>query len=515
MANVFPQAAACFETIVGDIQIPDHPLVREVMKDVLGEAMDLEGLLEILRGIASGAIRCLAVDTPSPSVFAHELINAMPYAYLDEAGAEERRARATTVRRGVVEDGAGRVDQAAIDTVRRQCWPDLRDEHELHDLLLAVLVLPLTVLDSEPVRDWPLFYERLLRTGRVSTVNVHGKPCWVAAERLGEVQALPDAPETVLRCVQGWLQILGPVTANALATRLGLPPAVLFQAFVTMEMQGLLLRGTFELPPVPPGVSDYEIEWCERRILQHIHRLTVGGARKRVEAVSPAVYLRWLLGWQHLAPQTQAAGEEGLLEVLARLEGFEAPAVEWERTLLPARVAEYDPRWLDALCLSGAVGWGRVSPHPAWAVGKGAAPRRVIPTNAAPITFFVRESADWLPHALAEQCVDQVNLEQALSPHALAVREQLHVKGACFANDLQRVLGPHAPGGTACALGACHRGACLRRRLRPAARHDGSQTQGRGRPALLARPPRRGTHHCGTLVAAVRSRRTRTHGPRH
>jgi ATP-dependent Lhr-like helicase len=454
MANVFPQAAACFETIVGDIQIPDHPLVREVMKDVLGEAMDLDGLIEILRGIQQGTIRCLAVDTPIPSQFAHELINAMPYAYLDEAGTEERRARATTLRRtlpGTSAEDAGRLDQAAIDTVRRQCWPDLRDEHELHDLLLALVILPLSVLDTEDARDWPIFYERLTRTGRAMTVDCIGKPCWVAAERLPEVQTAwlqaqnvsntdTDAP-IVSQCVQGWLQILGPVTANALATRLGLAPAAVLQAFLTMELQGLLLRGAFEMPPVPDGVSECEIEWCERRILQRIHRLTLGTLRKQIEPVTPAVYMRWLLGWQHLAPQTQLTGEDGLLEVLSKLEGFEAPAVEWERTLLPARVANYDPRWLDELCLSGAVGWGRVSPHPAWSAGQGSAPRRVIPTNAAPITFFVRESADWLPHALAAQCVEEAKLLQALSPDALAARAALRQRGACFANDLQRLLG--------------------------------------------------------------------------
>ncbi len=455
MANVFPQAAACFETIVGDIQIPDHPLVREVMKDVLGEAMDLEGLIEILRDIESGAIRCVAVDSPTPSVFAHELINAMPYAYLDEAGTEERRARATTLRRGAAEGGAGRLDQAAIDTVRGQCWPDLRDEHELHDLLLVLVALPLTVVDTDEAQGWPVFYERLMRAGRVETVDCGGKPCWVAAERRVEAAILwasgasvtdeDTYSAAVLKCVQGWLQILGPVTANALATMLGLKAAAVFQAFLTMEMQGLLLRGAFEMPAVPEGVSDYEIEWCERRILQRIHRLTMGTLRKQVEPVTPAVYLRWLLGWQHLAPQTQVSGEEGLLEVLGKLEGFEAPAVEWERTLLPARVANYDPAWLDALCLSGAVGWGRVSPHPAWSVGAGSAPRRVIPTNAAPITFYVRESAEWLPHALAAQCVEETHLLQALSEEALAVRGLLRQRGACFANDVQRVLGLTRP----------------------------------------------------------------------
>ncbi len=453
MANVFPQAAACFETIVGDIQIPDHPLVREVMKDVLTEAMDIDGLVEILRGIEQGTIRCLAVDTPTPSVFAHELINAMPYAYLDEAGAEERRARATTLRRGLPSTAPNEprhLDQAAIDTVRAELWPDLRDEHELHDLLLSLVLLPLAFLDTEKAAGWPLFYERLARNNRVQTIEVHGKPCWIAAERLPAIASFTaqNSPGTepvtdsehILQCVQGWLQILGPVTASSLSTLTSLPAAEIFKALLAMEMQGLALRGAFEHPALTSFDPDHEIEWCERRILQRIHRLALGTLRKAVEPVTPSIYLRWLLGWQHLAPQTQLAGEEGLLEVLSKLEGFEAPAVEWERTLLPARVANYDPRWLDALCLSGAVGWGRVSPHPAWNVGQGSAPRRVIPTNAAPITFFVRESADWLPHALAAQCVDESTLLAALSPDALAVRTLLRQRGACFSNDLQRLL---------------------------------------------------------------------------
>ena len=486
LANVFPQAAACFETIEGDIQIPDHPLVREVMRDTLSEAMDIEGLKELLRGIASGSIRCLAVDTPVPSQFAHELINAMPYAFLDEAGAEERRARAVTMRRSLpasVAEGAGRLDPAAIATVRAQCWPDVRDEHELHDLLLSLVAMPLKFADRDEARHWPVFYERLLRSGRVLSVDLGGAPCWIAAERVGHVRLLwaeteadfsvpgrkagfsaspqndnkkdkgddiPSAADAALTreaaiatLVQGWLQILGPTTSAALGARLRLEPAAIFAAMLAGEMQGLVMRGVFERSapdPVTEG-SDFNIEWCDRRLLQRIHRLTLGTLRKSVEAVAPSVYMRWLLGWQHLAPGTQLAGEEGVLEVLAQLEGFEAPAVEWERTLLPARVANYDPRWLDALCLSGAVGWGRISPHPAWSVGEGVAPRRVIPTNAAPITFYLRDSADWLPMALAEQCVEEANLLRALSPEALRVRGLLEQRGASFAPDLQRVLG--------------------------------------------------------------------------
>ena len=189
MASVFPQAAACFETIVGDIQIPDHPLVNEVMQDTLQEAMDLDGLIELLRGIQSGAIRCLAVDTPTPSVFAHELLNANPYAFLDEAGLEERRARATTLGR-TLPDQPGKIDPAAIATVRREIWPDIRDEHELHDLLHSLIALPLQFIDIPEARHWPTFYERLIQTGRVQTLFLNGTPCWVATERLPHIAAV-------------------------------------------------------------------------------------------------------------------------------------------------------------------------------------------------------------------------------------------------------------------------------------------------------------------------------------
>jgi ATP-dependent Lhr-like helicase len=492
MASVFPQAAACFETIVGDIQIPDHPLVNEVMQDTLQEAMDLEGLLELLRGIQDGTIRCLAIDTPTPSVFAHELLNANPYAYLDEAGLEARRARATSLGR-TLPDEPGKIDPAAIAAIRKEIWPDLRDEHELHDLLHSLIALPLHVIDRDEARHWPVFYERLTQKGRAQTLDLNGALCWVATERLPYIETLSiinkgasSRPEqqtvsssvaerrdprisldvaeslkstenvtqevtkeaSLQKLVQGWLQILGPTTANSVARTLSLDPASIFQAFLAMEMQGLLLRGAFEYSATPDSSTknpDLEIEWCERRILQRIHRRTVATLRKQVEPVPPAVYMRWLLQWQHLAPQTQLTGEEGVFEALRQLEGFEAPAIEWERTLLPARVANYDPGWLDALCLSGAVGWGRISPHPAWFSGNQpngddtARPRRVIPTNAAPITFYIRETADWLPHALTQQCVEEEKLAAALSPHALQVRTLLLQRGACFANDLQRI----------------------------------------------------------------------------
>ena len=482
LASVFPHASACPETMTGDIQIPDHPLVREVMRDTLTEAMDIEGLEALLRGIANGSIQCLAVDTPVPSQFAHELLNAMPYAYLDEADLEARRARAVQLRRTLpdaVTEGAGRLDQAAIDTVREGLWPDVRDAHEMHDLLLQLVALPLAFIEahaaSKPraAQDWPEFFARLAQEGRAFCVQVGGAPAWIAAERLGDARLLwPDlevpqaAPgvvtareETTLAgteyrpeqpmsprdgattsLVQGWLQLLGPLTAEHLGALLRLDPAPLSQALLVMEMQGLAMRGVFERPR-PADDAPYAVEWCERRILQRIHRLTLAGLRQSVEPVAPVVFNRWLQDWQHVAPETQLAGEEGVLAVLEQLEGFEAPAVEWERTLLPSRVKDYDPRWLDNLCLAGIVGWGRVSPHPAWSGDGGGAPRRVIPTGAAPITFFLRESADWLPESLAQKGVEEQVLAQSLSPEAQGIRSLLRDRGAAFTADLQRLGG--------------------------------------------------------------------------
>jgi ATP-dependent Lhr-like helicase len=483
LASVFPHASACPETMTGDIEIPDHPLVREVMRDTLSEAMDIDGLLDILRGIDSGDIRCIAIDTPVPSLFAHELIHAMPYAFLDDEDAAARRTRAVNTRRSLPDEvsaGAGKLDPAAIDTVRAQLWPDVRDHHELHDLLLQLVILPLTYLEREAAarpqstQHWPLFFQRLAEQGRAHLIHLNDTPAWIATERLRDAALLwPDAdlptnllPETVdtrpsiltgteerpaqtisprdaaaTTLTQGWLQILGPTTSAHLAHLAQLQPTTIHQSLLTMEMQGLAMRGTFEYPKLADD-APHEIEWCERRILQRIHRLTLGTLRKQVEPVTPAHFMRWLLDWHHLTPNTQLTGEEAVLAAIEQLEGFEAPAIEWERTLLPARVANYDPQWLDNLCLAGVIGWGRISPHPAWlSTTDASAPRRVIPTSAAPITFYLRESSDWLHHALVAKCVDAAVLTQSLSAEAQLLRQLLTTHGAAFTADLQRASG--------------------------------------------------------------------------
>ena len=460
LASVFPQVAACQENIEGDIQIPDHPLIQEVMKDVLTEAMDLQGLIDLLAGIRTGAIRCLAVDSTTPSAFAHELLNANPYSFLDDAPLEERRARAVSMR-GMVPDKllgeAGRLDPVAITELRDECWPDIRDEHELHDLLCALVVVPEETQNVEGALHWPLFFERLAAQGRATMAEHAGRHYLVAAERMQHLRLLwpaiacacplPCSPEAkelaqadvVRKAVQGWMALLGPVTSRCLGARLGMEPASIWAAMLLLEMQGTILRGVFE--GKAQATCDQDVEWCERRLLQRIHKRTLAGLRKQIEPVTPAVYLQWLLRWQKVTPRAQLSGEAGVLEALRLLEGFEAPAIEWERTLLPQRVAGYDPRWLDALCMEGVVGWGRISPHPAFAThGEFAAPKRVVPTSMAPVTFFLREEALWMDRCLAERAVPEPALQACLSPLAWQARGHLTQHGAVFSGDLVRAL---------------------------------------------------------------------------
>ena len=451
LASVFPDVAACQENIVGDIQIPDHPLVSEVMKDVLTEAMDLEGLKNLLRGMEQGRIRCLAVDTPVPSQFSHEILNANPYAYLDDAPLEERRARAVEMRRILPEsvlEEVGKLDLAAIAQVKEEAWPDVRDADELHDVLHTLVALPEEIgLGAK----WHIHFERLVEHGRSATAIDGGRSYWVAAERaktfallfpnttfdrpLAHVEATTlSADDALLALVTGWMTHMGPTSADELATLLGLPSSALEQALLRMEASGAILRGNFTGQEPRVGAPAPH-EWCERRRLARIHRLTVATLRKQIEPVTAAQFMRWLLRWQHLAPGTQVEGERATLEVLRQLQGFEIPANAWERQILARRITNYDPKWLDQLCLTGAVGWGRLSPHPATLEDSTSGKRRVIPTSVAPITFFVREEADWMspPNPAGEQPE-----KRGLSHGAQQVLEFLRQRGASFFADIVR-----------------------------------------------------------------------------
>ena len=242
--------------------------------------------------------------------------------------------------------------------------------------------------------------------------------------------------------VTGWMARLGPTTSDELGDILGLPASEIEVALLRMEASGAVLRGKFTDEGTRAGVpaphEPPQHEWCERRLLARIHRLTIATLRKQIEPVTAAQFMRWLLRWQHVAPGTQVQGERATLEVLRQLQGFEIPANAWERHILARRIENYDPKWLDQLCLTGAVGWGRLSPHPATLEDTVAGKRRVIPTSVAPITFFVREESDWMtPHNPA---ADQPQA-RGLGDGARQVLEFLRQRGASFFADIVRGTG--------------------------------------------------------------------------
>ncbi len=461
LAAVFPDAIACQDNMTADRErrIPDHPLVQETLRDCLTEAMDVEGLTHVLRDIETGAIRCVAVDTPAPSPFSHEILNANPYAFLDDAPLEERRARAVELRRTLPVELAGEVgalDPSAIDEVVRESWPVVRDVDELHDALLSLVWLP-----GGEVSGWQQFMTELKHSGRAAELTAidgaHGISGWVAAEHAADVARLlaGDGDERTLDAiVLGWMESIGPTTARELTARLHLPKGSLDAALVRLESQGQVLRGQFR----PSGQdADFKsqmandegrataLEWCHRRLLARIHRRTVGKLRKEIEPVATADFMRFLFQWQHIAPGSRQHGEAGLLEVVRQLAGFEAAASSWDSQLLRVRMGKYEPALLDRLCLSGAVSWGRLAPHPRLmdqtAREQG---RRITPTSVAPISLFPRDQGVWLLDALRDDFGVGPDPYAALSVAARNIRRALEERGASFFADLVEATG-HLP----------------------------------------------------------------------
>jgi ATP-dependent Lhr-like helicase len=346
----------------------------------------------------------------------------------------------------------GGLDPEAIQEVMSQAWPDIRDADELHDTLLSLVAIPDTDMQA-----WAPLAGELARARRATRAEAGGSTLWVAAERaevfrlvypsavfereLPPVSIQAAGPtEARTSMIQGWMQHIGPTSVPELAARLGIAAGDVHEAMLRLEATGAVLRGSFR----PPNLSNVDLrpsnldeEWCDRRLLARIHALTLGRLRREIEPVPAATFMRWLLEWQHVAPGTQLRGERGTLEVLRQLQGFEAPANAWEPWLLGRRIRGYDPAVVDTLCLTGAVGWGRLSPHPATLVPHDVerGPRkRVVPTSVAPVTFFVREDADWLPAGAAGGPEEL----SGLSGQARAVLASITRAGASFFADLVR-----------------------------------------------------------------------------
>ena len=377
LAAVFPDQAACQENIVGDIRIPDHPLVNETIKDCLHEAMDLDGLKRLVEQIGTGELKTVAIDTPEPSPFSHEILNANPYAYLDDAPLEERRARAVQMRRTIGPDaaGVGALDPAAIAEVAAESWPAARDAEELHDALLTLVVVP-------PVREWEEFFRTLRESRRATVLSAGGANFWVAAER-SEVRALAvsrrsdRAGDRRLRPDADIRSGIGGDRDAARMAGIDRPAdAERPRAAIRAARRGhggrvaaARSRGADPARPVHRfGGRSHgsEIEWCNRRVLARIHRLTLGRLRREIEPVNARDFMRFLYHWQHLKPGTQLHGPDGALHIIKQLQGYEISAAAWEGDVLRRRVGKYAPELLDQLCISGEVVWGRLSPHPAF-----------------------------------------------------------------------------------------------------------------------------------------------------
>jgi ATP-dependent Lhr-like helicase len=456
LAAVFPQQVGCQENISGPLELPDHPLIRQTVTDCLHEAMDVDRLQGILERIERGEIRLHARDTTEPSPFAHEILNGKPYTYLDDAPLEERRTRAVSMRRTLPESqrDLGVLDAAAIERVREDARPAPRDDDELHDLLLQLIVArgqqssPADVTEDD---RWRMEdgLAALANSGRAARVTTEAGDLWFAAENLRSIEALyPGATiaprielpthlegesvereDAVLQAVRGHMEYLGPSTAPQIAAMLALTPGEVTSALARLEGEGIVLRGRFTPDePQPPTLNAQRPEeWCDRRLLARIHRLTLDRLRSEIEPVSAQDYMRYLFARQHVAGGRRLEGKIGVVEAIAQLQGFEIPAVAWERDVLPSRVLNYDPRWLDELCLSGEVAWARLSLKKTNGTGRASSPQR-----ATPITLALRRDLPWLLESVRGAELP----EEPTTGAAAATLDALRQHGALFFDDL-------------------------------------------------------------------------------
>ncbi|WP_184409217.1 DEAD/DEAH box helicase [Xanthomonas sp. 3075] len=439
LATVFPDQVACAENLVGEREVPDHPLVMQTLDDCLHQAMDSEGWLQVLRGLESGAITLVARDLAAPSPLAAEALNARPYAFLDDAPLEERRTQAVQNRHYLPQssDDLGQLDADAIASVREQAWPQPRDAEEMHEALVGLGVLP---VDEAADAHWHVWLAALAGDGRASCLALDGAPAlWISAERIDWFlplypQALPQPPlqapadcrvdewtrEWAIReLLRGRLSAVGPAQVPALAGALQLPAAEILVALAALQREGYVMAGRF-------SAQAQSEEWCERHLLARIHRYTLGRLRREIEPVAQRDYARFLFEWQHVDGSSRVAGPDALAGVVGQLEGFEAPAVLWESELLPARVRDYRPAWLDELCTAGRTVWARLRP------GGG---RSGVALRTTPIVLLPRREAQrW--SSLARDADDA-----PLGSRAQRVVEVLQQQGALFFDEIADAAG--------------------------------------------------------------------------
>ena len=432
VAAVFPDQIACLENIAGERQIPDHPLVEQTLDDCLHEAMDSEGWLALLRRMENGQVRLLSRDLPAPSPLAAAILNARPYAFLDDAPLEERRTQAVLNRRWNEvhsSDELGALDAEAIVAVQDEAWPQPTSSDEMHEALMSLGAISQAEVEGNP--GWQALLHTLAKAGRSTCLHTPGQPLWLARERLNLFTALypgarlepsvdllagfdhPIDTDTALtELLRARLSGFGPLTLSQIAAPLGLAEPDIEQALARLEQQGYVLRGHF-------SPASQALQWCERHLLARIHRYTVKRLRREIEPVSLQDFMRFLFDWQHLASQDRLRGPEAISEVLGQLQGFPSAAGAWEADLLPARIKDYSPHWLDDACRSGQWAWSRL-----------AATASSSTLSSTPLVLLPREHLGlWRSLASAPEVSE-------LGPRAQRVHEALHRHGALFFDEL-------------------------------------------------------------------------------
>ncbi|WP_250535098.1 DEAD/DEAH box helicase [Caballeronia sp. AZ10_KS36] len=440
LAAVFPDQVACAENVVGERDVPAHPLVQQTIDDCMHDAMDSDAWLALLRRIEAGDVRLVTRDLPAPSPLAAEILSARPYAFLDDAPLEERRTQAVLARRWTdphSTDDLGALDADAIASVRAEAWPTVTSADEMHEALTSLA----GVTDAEAAASdgWPAWLDALARAGRATRLQIaEHDGLWTPVERLSLLRAVYErAPmhprltpppgfdaawntdDALVEIVRARLSGFGPLTLAEIARPLALPASSVAVALTRLESEGYVMRGHFM--PNASGASGVDEQWCERHLLARIHRYTVRRLRREIEPVERQDFMRFLFEWQRVAPDARGEGRDALLAVLEQLEGFEAPAVAWEEEILPARIADYSGIWLDEICRAGKITWSRPA---------GRMRAAGVPVRGTPIVLLPRRAlAAW-------NALMRPDEAPALSSRAERVFDALSAHGAMFFDEL-------------------------------------------------------------------------------
>ena len=460
LSAVFPALTGCQEEHTGDHFVPDHPLAIQTMQDCLSETIDLPGLCDVLRQVEAGDVTFVARDTREPSPFSYQLLNANPYAFLDGGEVQERRARAVATRRTLTVESVsdlGRLDPAAIQQVTQEAAPFVRNADELHDALLGRIVL----WQHELPGNWDKWLQELSTSKRVADIRrADGVTGIVSAERLPAVRAVypdsvctPELPiprgiredwtniDARIAMIRGLLETCGPITTGEISHLLGFTASQTHAVLEALEGEGIVLRGRFRNRPAaalnhvtePTSAATPDTEWCHRRLLARIHRLTIQGLRSQIQPVGVDVFMRYLLRHHGFVSGSRKQLVNGVFETISMLQGLDIPLAAWEAHVFPARVQDYETGWLDELCLTGEVGWGRLFPKT-----KSNSPengRTQSWTKIVPISFWLRTDRDWLVAASAlPESIDHV------SPVAQSIYQLLDEQGAMFSAEAAATL---------------------------------------------------------------------------